>query len=157
MPLCLSELFKSEYLNWNYGELSTLAAKYEVSVTEEQAALVENKTRLQSNSRLWFHMRTGRITASRFKSACRTNPAQPSISLTMAICHPEMAKFKSSATSWGCEHEKTAISQYLRKNLRKHHKFEVKECGFFINISHPFVGASPDGVVECTCCGEGVT
>lgn len=38
---------------------------------------VESKTRLQSNSRLWFRMRTGRIMASRFKSACRTNPAQP--------------------------------------------------------------------------------
>ena len=26
----------------------------------------------------------------------------------------EIAKFKSSATNWGCEHEKAAISKYLK-------------------------------------------
>ncbi len=46
------------------------------------------------------------------------------------IVPSKIAKFKSSATSWGCEHEKTAISKYLSINLRKHHNFEVKECVF---------------------------
>jgi len=34
-------------------------------------------------------MRCGRITASKFKSACHTDPASPSISLITAICYPE--------------------------------------------------------------------
>ena len=101
-------------------------------------------------------MRAGRITASRLKAACRTNPAQPSISLIMAVCHPEMSKFKTVATNWGCEHEKVAISRHLSISLKRHHKFQVMECGFFICTSHPFIGVSPDSVVECTCCNEGI-
>ena len=113
-----------------------LAKNYTVSITEEQASLVESKTRLQSNSRLWLRMRTGRVTASRFKAVCRSNLAQPSLSLVMALCHPEIAKFKSSATNLGCEHEKTAISKYLNIYLKKHHNFEVKECVLFYQHQH---------------------
>ena len=48
-------------------------------------------------------------TASCYKVACRINLAQPSLSLVMALCHPEITKFKSSATNWCCEHEKIVI------------------------------------------------
>ncbi len=106
--VCLRVLYKPEYAELNYGEILTVAKNYSVSITEDQALLVESKTRLQSNSRLWLRMRTGRVTASRFKAVCRTNLAQPSLSLVMALCHPEIAKFKSYATSWGCEHEKNS-------------------------------------------------
>ena len=156
LPVCLSQIFKSEYLNLNYCELLSIASDYQITVTEQQAMQVESKTKLQANSRLWYQMRAGRITASRLKVACRTNPAQPSISLIMAVCHPEMSKFKTVATNWGCENEKVAISRHLSISLKRHHKFQVRECGFFICTSHPFIGASPDSVVECICCNEGI-
>ena len=156
LPVCLSELFMPEYQKLNYGELLKIASEKMITVTEAEAKQVETKTRTQSNSRLWFRMRTGRTTASRFKSACHTNLAQPSVSLIMGICHPEMAKFRSLATSWGCEHEKIAMSKYSSLNLRCHHNFSVNECGFFINTEFPFMGASPDGIVNCTCCDEGI-
>ena len=155
-PVCLSQIYKSENLNLNYLELLSIATNYQITVTEQQTAHVESKTRLQANSRLWFQMRAGRITASHFKSACRTNPAQPSISLIMAVCHPEMSKFKTAATNWGCEHEKVAISRYLNASLKRHHNFRVIESGFFICTSHPLIGASPDSLTECTCCSEGI-
>ncbi len=82
-PVCLSQIFKSEYLNLNYSELLAIASDDQFTVTEQQAMEAESKTKQQVNSCLWFQMRAGRITASRFKSACRTNPAQPSISLIM--------------------------------------------------------------------------
>ncbi len=154
--MCLSELYKPEYMDLNYGELVTLATSCTFSVTEEQALLVEAKTKLQANSRLWLRMRTGRITASCFKAACRTNIGQPSLSLVIALCYPEITKFKSSATKWGCKHEKIAISKYLTINMKKHHNFEVKECGLFINTSMPYIGASPDGLVTCTCNSAGI-
>lgn len=28
--------------------------------------------------------------------------------------------------------------------------------GFFISVDHPYFGASPDGLVCCTCCGTGI-
>ena len=29
------------------------------------------------------------------------------------------------------------------------------ECGLFINPSYPTLGASPDGIISCDCCGIG--
>jgi hypothetical protein len=39
---------------------------------------------------------------------------------------------------------------------KAHEDFLVSICGFFINVQLPFIGASPDGLVTCTCCGEGI-
>lgn len=37
-----------------------------------------------------------------------------------------------------------------------HTNFKFTECGLFVNIEYPYFGASPDGIVECDCCGRGV-
>ena len=37
-----------------------------------------------------------------------------------------------------------------------HTNFEYKDSGLVVSTSLPFVGASPDGVVQCDCCGQGV-
>lgn len=110
--MVLSDLYQTEYLKLGYHELLQIAAGTVITVTADQASAVESKTRNQADSRLWFRMRTGRITASRFKAACRTDPACPSLSLMMAICHPEALRFSTAATRWGCQHEKTAIEKY---------------------------------------------
>lgn len=31
----------------------------------------------------------------------------------------------------------------------------IDKCGFFVNPAFPQVGASPDAIVTCTCCGKG--
>ena len=55
---------------------------------------------------------------------------------------------------WGCEHEESAIQAYT--NLSKHHEgLTVSSAGFFINPEWPYLGASPDGIVNCDCCGRG--
>ena len=33
---------------------------------------------------------------------------------------------------------------------------QVEDCGLFIDRDHPFIAASPDGLVTCSCCGEGL-
>ena len=85
---------------------------YEINAKEQIA--VEERTRKQANSRLWFRMRTGRVTASKSKSACVTDPQEPSHSLIMSICHPELVKFTSEATKWGCNHEAEAKEAYFQ-------------------------------------------
>ena len=37
-------------------------------------------------------------------------------------------------------------------------KAGVNLCGvfFFVSVAHPFLGASPDALIQCDCCGEGV-
>ena len=100
LPVCLSSLYHSKYFDLPYHELMTECVKVydSISVTEQQATSLEKLTRKQSNSKIWFRHRAGRITASRFKAAASTNVALPSQSLIKAICYPESQQFKTSAT-----------------------------------------------------------
>ncbi len=40
--------------------------------------------------------------------------------------------------------------------LENHRDFSVSDSGLMINPKWPFLGASPDGVVNCYCCNRGV-
>lgn len=101
-------------------------------------------------------MPAGRITASKLKAVCCTDPSQPSPSLIVSICYPELGRFKSAAIDWGCDHEKVALERYKSICSAHHEALVVFESGFFIHPIHPFMGASPDGLVACQCCGEGI-
>ena len=153
LPLVLSDLYESSNLDLGYYDLLQLSSRTVVTVTAEQRKAVETKTRDRSNCRIWFRMHTGRITASKFKSVCHTDPASPSLSLIMRICHPEAFIFKTPANSRGCQHERDALEQYKKQIATDHNKFCVSPSGFFISVQHPYFGASPDGMVRCSCCG----
>ena len=56
---------------------------------------------------------------------------------------------------WGCTHEKSAIDAYTQNTTSRHQNFTVSEVGLFLNETTPFIGASPDGLIECTCCEKG--
>lgn len=62
--------------------------------------------------------------------------------------------FSNSATQWGCQHEKTAREQYKKAMEELHENFEIRDSGLVINPKYPFLGASPDAVASCHCCGE---
>ena len=87
-----------------------------------------------------------------------TNPHQPSrsVSHVKQICYPEAHRFSTNATEYGCEHEKTAREKYKTQSLEKHSDFAISTCGFFVDPARQYIGASPDGLVCCACCGEGV-
>lgn len=60
------------------------------------------------------------------------------------------------AFRWGCEHEKQAQFMYNACQKAKHKGFDLKDCGLYLHPDYPHLGATPDGVVECSCCGNGV-
>ena len=47
------------------------------------------------------------------------------------------------------------ISTIYKINATKHHNVQILKSGLVIDPQWPFIGASPDGVVECGCCGRG--
>ena len=152
----LSSLKEPSYLQLNYLELLAKCESVSVDISKEMAEKVEQATRSQSHSKLWFKYRAGRITASRMKAVCRTDPGNPAQSLIKSICYPEAFSFTTVATKWGCKHEKQGQEMYLAVNKLKHHDLSVAESGLVINPQWPFIGASPDGIINCTCCGKGV-
>ena len=131
-----------------------------MSITSEEATAIELETRGQSSTNTWFQHRAGRITASNFKAAVRTQTVHPdhlSASLIKRICYPASHKFSSAATSWGCNHESDALAAYTVIAKSSHTSFTLRESpGLHINPRYPHLGASPDGVVHCECHGNGI-
>lgn len=154
--MVLSELFDENYINAEEEELKAKCETVfdELSVTEEEVKNCELDTRTQANCKQWFRLRAGRITASKIKAACRTSLDKPSLSLVKDICYPMTKSFSNSATQWGCQHEKTAREQYKKEMEELHENFEIRDSGLVINPKYPFLGASPDAVASCHCCGE---
>nr|XP_022312060.1 uncharacterized protein LOC111117285 [Crassostrea virginica] len=110
-------------------------------VSSEEAKKIEKETRNQSNSKSWFKHRYWRLTASRFgdvtKSTCRRNIKK--------LCDSLTSKRKLSAPA--LNHGK----QYEHKDTRKFEQItncRVRKCGFFVNPAYPFLGATPDGVID---------
>ena len=56
---------------------------------------------------------------------------------------------------WGCDHEKVAFDAYKQQAITKHKNFQCSEVGLFIDADRPYLGASPDGLVNCSCCKDG--
>ena len=62
-------------------------------------------------------------------------------------------KSRSFATDWGCIHDDEARAAYVDVVSKEHQNFSAKTSGLIINPYWPYIGASPDGIVECSCCG----
>ncbi len=71
----------------DYVKLLDTCCSTEVNVTTEMAEAVEKATRDQSGSSLWFKYRAGRITASRMKATCHSDPINPAQSLFVILKH----------------------------------------------------------------------
>ncbi|SMN01988.1 hypothetical protein SPONN_289 [uncultured Candidatus Thioglobus sp.] len=154
-PNTISSLYNSKYLSSNYTELLHICDSVSIDFTDDMVKAVRTETVKQAGSKLWFKFRAGRVTASRMKQACHTDPAMPSQSLVKAICYPDVYKINTKATQWGCKHEVLAREQYKEVQSRIHVQFSVEESGLVLHLDWPHLGASPDGMVKCDCCGSG--
>ena len=133
-----------------------------IKITHEQCELIEKSTQQQSDSELWFDYRAFRITASKFKDAVEK------VNDNMVIKNPDKCrtfiskvcgyypKFSSKATEWGIANEPIARNIYYKKYKSKHKDFTVREGGLFIIPINPILGASPDGLVNCSCHDPGI-
>ena len=157
VPKPLSDsLFEEECIELEYIELLQLCQQISLEVTPDECRAIEASTRKQSQSKVWYQQRAGHITASNLKSACKTNTAKPAKSLVKSLCYPEAHKFSTAATRWGCKHEGRAREAYQREISRFHETLTICDSGLNIDPRWPYLGASPDGIVDCECCGMGV-
>ena len=92
------------------------------------------------------------------KAVCHTDPTNPAQSLVKSICYPLELSFSSKETEWGQKQEKTARDLYFKKQKLCHEELTIIDSGLVINSQWPFIAASPDGVINCTCCqgGKGI-
>ena len=158
LPKVMAELYEERCTEMPTEQLHEHCASLfdGITITDVQSKNIEKITRAQSASKEWYLFRAGRVTASRMKAVCSTPLERPSPSLVKTICYPHTTKFSTHATRWGCDHEASALQRYCEVSQTTHTNFTCKESGFTINPNMPYMGASPDSVVSCDCCGIGV-
>ena len=128
--------------------------KASYSVTEEETRNLEEATRLQARCKLWEVHRPGRVTASNLRATVHTNANNSSRSLIKRICYQEACKFVSTVTTWGCQYEVDAVQDFLDGFFLEHSDVNFDNCGLVVNPKYPFMGASPDGIITCSCHGK---
>ena len=129
LPKPLTHLYEATALSYP-DLLNKCEQVYQgIALTAEQAKTVEEKTRDQSGSKLWFQQKAGRVIASKLRSVLHIKITNPSKSLIYSICYPESNH--SKACTYGCEHEDHARQVYCEVMTKE---LTVKKCG--IHHSH---------------------
>ncbi|XP_022236830.1 uncharacterized protein LOC111084400, partial [Limulus polyphemus] len=151
----LSSLQQPDYNPDNLSELcNDVYTKYQV--TTQQANNLETATRNQSISSLWYQHRMGRITASQAHDVLTRRVTTPADNLVKRIVGYSTYNLSSkNSVKWGIDHEEECRNAYVQHQQSTHTSFTCVPSGFVIDTNHPFLGASPDGIVSCQCCGKG--
>ena len=139
-----------------------------ISLPEFQEALMESiridaqtldsitiATVNQSASPLWFLLRKGRITASKVHECIHKVQKDGKISAKNNSLVGKILEYadpvQTKEMRHGLKMEKTCIKQYEQFQKRKHTDFKVLFTGLHISHEYPFIAASPDGMIQCSC------
>ena len=158
LPQPLTSFFSQKNKALNEAQLkevctSTFAS---MTITAEEADYLECSTKLQACSSLWFEHRKGRVTASKFAQVSRTQ-VEGSLSILKSVMQytPSLLSHVP-AIKWGVKHENDAREEYVEQTQQAHVQFECHPAGLTVHPDYPHLGASPDGLISCSCCGDGL-
>ena len=161
LPQPLTDLYdpKNKALSTPDLEQACTRALNRIRVTHDEADFLEKSTVNQSKCLTWYEHRKGRITASHFytvsrhiASSSRTYPK----SIITSIMQYSGNIDHVPALRWGRENEDRAREAYTTRIQLEHQGVCVRCCGLVVNPKYPFLGASPDGILSCTCCSDTV-
>lgn len=111
-------------------------------ISEKDRNDIELYTRGQSKNDRWFEEREKRIQSSNFHRVCTATDRTNLNNLATSYVQGHSLK-QTEAMRHGNQFEKEAIHKYETDN-----NVSVQSCGIFVSRSLPFLGASPDGVVD---------
>ena len=137
-------------------ETATDIAMTKIQVTDTQVELLAQKTVKQNSSLEWHRMRCGRITASVAHKILHTDASNPSPSVIKNICMPGANLTKIPAIKWGIDNEEKALEAFGDALKQGHENFTISKSGLRIRKDLPYLGASPDAIISCSCCGDSV-
>ena len=158
LPMSMKSLFSDSNTGLTTIELHAKCQniKQTMKVTQAEVDYLEETTIKQSESPVWHEQRIGRVTASVTHSVLHTKIDAPAPSIIKKICYPEKRHLNTPAVLWGRDNENEAIKNFTDAVTQGHTECKVEKTGMRICEDKPFIGASPDAVVKCTCHGKGV-
>ena len=123
---------------------------------------IEIATQGQNENNSWFIYRKGVITASKAhdvlakvrKYEKRAGGTIDMWSLNQKISGLTFVNPDIPALKYGRNMEHNAVNSFLEIFKKTHKNVIIQECGLFLHEDLPFIGASPDRIVSCSCCGQ---
>uniref|UniRef100_A0A8W8MHN0 YqaJ viral recombinase domain-containing protein n=1 Tax=Magallana gigas TaxID=29159 RepID=A0A8W8MHN0_MAGGI len=68
----------------------------------------------------------------------------------------QCAKRRDTSNQVGKTKEEVALKEYAEMMKIHHPSFSARRSGLMLNPHYPTLGASPDAVTDCMCCGKGL-
>lgn len=112
-----------------------------ITLSEEDRDTLERRTILQAESIEWRQERKLRVTAFSFARVCKRGLIKCSLLVKGLVTEKSLDHVKSIQHGHNIEH----IARDQRETKRG---VATKTCGLFVDKDLPFLGASPDGLVE---------
>lgn len=110
--------------------------------TEEERRDIEERTVLQSECGEWMEIRRNLLTASNFGKVVKRKKNNSCANMVKNLLYrPNISHVAS--ISHGKKYEKVALEQ-----LSKLLDIQIQQCGLFIDKKYPFLGATPDGIID---------
>jgi hypothetical protein len=133
-----------------------------VTFSSSDIALIRTKTVRQSADMEWYRQRMGAITASNFARTLRfmqSSKAKPDSLLRTIQNYAMRGKTKVSTTkvkslNWGQKFEHVARQAYESTMKQQHANVSVTQTGLCVSPREPYLRASPDGIMSCSCHSE---
>ena len=122
-----------------------------------EVAQIEATTQDQTECGLWFALRNGRLTSSRFGEILNQRSSTDSRRLVRDIMgYGGPMKTLPPQIHWGKENEERARKHYIENRKDVGELMEVLPSGLHLMPEKAYLGASTDGIVVCrsvdTCC-----
>lgn len=129
-----------------YSVIDTLLRSLKLTnISLEEVDSMEVATRNQASNPQWFEYRRHRLTASRFHSFCQNIDDKRGKQLALSILAP--VSITNASTIHGKTYEKTALTMF-KEAIIDDDSIDMRDCGLFVSHSHPFLGASPDALLN---------
>ena len=152
--------------NFNFDEQITITENVKnfiktIQIDEDQVKCLQDATAQQSDCNDWTLQRRGRITASNFYrvftkvKTLEKDPETDCSSLIKTLLGESKIP-ETKSLKHGRSMEPRAKRKYFHEVKRKHKNLNLEETGLVLLKDFPYIGASPDGLISCLCCGRGV-
>lgn len=150
----LASLYNENNEKKSVSELIDMGTSMFLDISDEEVQEISRVTLPQHKSKSYIGLQRGRITGSNFMSCCVASIADPCIATINRIINP--VKLDNGASvKFQNKNRVKAIDQYKRTTAVKHDDFQYSPCGLIINQNFPYFAASPDGLINCDCHGDG--
>ena len=129
------------------------------SLTEDEINFIYQNTKSQFKSIFWNDLRIGRLTSSNFKSLSTLVNNLTNYKITSNSVINKILGYTDEIQTWQMKHgisnEIHAKEKYKLISQKNHKNIVFSDPGMIISSEFPFLSATPDLEIECSCHGKG--